>query len=204
MSVDVKIRKEILWSGENPIMLLKETSESKETTAVGFFRVDYSPAGSGHAVFIMSSDLEVNNKKLYTCITDNIKIGEWIRDNTIYQLPEFLDYDVSKVHIIRGRFSSMGNTNREWTELVSSEIGELKLTWSSLQKPFHLTVPVGAAETIKHEINTCLYPAKKAEVILNGVKAKGDAQPDKIPAGSGGNVEHSTAFLALSEVWFND
>ena len=39
MSVDVKIRKEILWSGENPIMLLKETSESKETTAVGFLEL---------------------------------------------------------------------------------------------------------------------------------------------------------------------
>ena len=96
----------------------------------------------------------------------------------------------------------MGNTNNEWTELISSELGELRLTWSNLQPPFHLTVPVGAAETIKHEINTCLYPAKKAEVVLNGIKAKGNAQPDKIPAGSGGDVAHSTAFLALSEVWF--
>ena len=49
---------------------------------------------------------------------------------------------------------------------------------------------------------SCLYPAKKAEVVLNGIKAKGNAQPDKIPAGSGGDVAHSTAFLALSEVWF--
>jgi len=202
MTVDVKIRKNILWSGENPIILLKDSPEAKETTATGFFRVDYSPAGSGHAVFIMSEDLKINNSKVFHCITDNMEIGAWIRDKTICQLPEFLNFDLSGIPIISGRFSSMGNTNNEWTELISSELGELRLTWSNLQPPFHLTVPVGAAETIKHEINTCLYPAKKAEVVLNGIKAKGNAQPDKIPAGSGGDVAHSTAFLALSEVWF--
>ena len=202
MTIDVKIRKNILWSGENPIILLKDSPETKETTAAGFFRVDYSPAGSGHAVFIISEDLKVNGNKLFHCITDNTEIGAWIRDNTICQLPEFLNFDLSNIPIISGRFSSMGNTNNEWTELISSELGELRLTWSNLQPPFHLTVPVGAAETIKHEINTCLYPAKKAEVVLNGIKAKGNAQPDKIPAGSGGDVAHSTAFLALSEVWF--
>ena len=202
MTVDVKIRKNILWSGENPIILLKDSPEAKETTATGFFRVDYSPAGSGHAVFIMSEDLKINNSKVFHCITDNMEIGAWIRDKTICQLPEFLNFDLSGIPIISGRFSSMGNTNNEWTELISSELGELRLTWSNLQPPFHLTVPVWAAETIKHEINTCLYPARKAEVALNGIKAKGNAQPDKIPAGSGGDVAHSTAFLALSEVWF--
>ena len=202
MTEDVKIKKNILWSGENPIILLKDSPEAKETTAVGFFRVDYSPAGSGHALFIMSEDLKVNNDKVFHCITDNKKIAEWIRDKTICQLPEFLNFDLSAIPLIGGRFSSMGNTNEEWSELISSELGEIRLTWSNLQPPFHLTVPVGAAETIKHEINTCLYPAKKAEVVLNGVHAKGNAQPDKIPAGSGGDVAHSTAFLALSETWF--
>jgi hypothetical protein len=202
MTVDVMIRKNILWSGENPIILLKDSPEAKETTAAGFFRVDYSPAGSGHAVFVMSDDLKVNNKKVFHCIADNEEIGAWVRNNTICQLPEFLNFDLSSIPIISGRFSSMGNTNNEWSECVSSDLGELRLTWSDLQTPFHLTVPVGAAETIKHEIQTCLYPARIAEVVLNGIKAKGSAQPDKIPAGSGGNISHSTAFLALSEVWY--
>ena len=70
MTLDVKIRKNILWSGENPIILLKDSPEAKETTATGFFRVDYSPAGSGHAVFIMSEDLKINNSKVFHCITD--------------------------------------------------------------------------------------------------------------------------------------
>ena len=64
MTVDVKTRQNIMWSGENPIILLKDTPEAEETTAVGFFRVDYSPAGSGHAVFIMS-DLEISGKRIF-------------------------------------------------------------------------------------------------------------------------------------------
>ena len=100
MTVDVKIRKNILWSGENPIILLKDSPEAKETTATGFFRVDYSSAGSGHAVFIMSEDLKINNSKVFHCITDNLEIGAWIRDKTICQLPEFLNFDLSGIPIL--------------------------------------------------------------------------------------------------------
>jgi hypothetical protein len=50
----VETRSNILWSGENPIILLKPDAKERETSAIGLFRVDYSPAGSGHAVFIVS------------------------------------------------------------------------------------------------------------------------------------------------------
>ena len=51
---ELQTRSDILWSGENPIILLKPSADAQETTAAGFFRVDYSPAGSGHAAFVIS------------------------------------------------------------------------------------------------------------------------------------------------------
>ena len=83
MTVDVKIRKNILWSGENPIILLQDSPEAKETTAVGFFRVDYSPAGSGHAVFVISDDLKVKNSKMGEVRMEN-KQKEWARGYNIF------------------------------------------------------------------------------------------------------------------------
>ena len=63
--------------------------------------------------------------------------------------------------------------------------------------PFNLVLPIGVVETIKHEINTVLYPAEEAKVVIGGRSAAGQAQPDQL-----GDQRHSTAFLALSETWY--
>ncbi len=196
---EVQTRSDILWSGENPIILLKPTAEAQESTAVGFFRVDYSPAGNGHAVFVIS-DLGGEGAaadRVFACYSDNEPLAAWIRGKTIGQLPEFQNHDLGDIPIRAGRFASVGDTRRSWTEIVSTADGEIRLTWSKLLAPFNLIVPLGAVDTIKHEINTCLYPAEEAEVVIDGRVAAGRAWPDQI-----GEARHSTAFLALSETWF--
>ena len=137
---EIQTRSDILWSGENPIILLKPSADAQETTAAGFFRVDYSPAGSGHAVFVIS-DLGGRGDaadRVFACYTDNESLAAWIRGNSIGQLPEFQNHDLSAIPIKAGRFASMGDTRRSWTEIVSTEDGELRLTWSKLLPPFNL------------------------------------------------------------------
>ena len=196
---ELQDRSDILWSGENPIFLLKPSADAQETTAAGFFRVDYSPAGSGHAAFVIS-DLGGRGDaadRVFACYTDNEAVAAWIRGNSICQLPEFQNHDLSDIPIKAGRFASMGDTRRSWSEIISTEDGEIRLTWSKLRPPFQLVLPVGVVDTIKHEIQTVLYPAQEAEVVVNGRSAAGAAQPDQL-----GDQRHSTAFLALSETWF--
>ncbi len=196
---ELQTRSDILWSGENPIILLKPSADAQETTAVGFFRVDCSPAGSGHAAFVIS-DLGgqgAEADRVFACYTDNEAVAAWIRGNSIGQLPEFQNHDLSGIPIKAGRFASMGDTRRSWTEIVSTEDGELRLTWSKLRPPFSLVLPVGVVDTIKHEIHTILYPAQEAEVVMGGRSAAGQAQTDQL-----GDQPHSTAFLALSETWY--
>jgi hypothetical protein len=123
-------RSNLLWSGENPIILLKPAAGEKETTAVGFFRVDYSPAGSGHAVFLIS-DLSPRpgEKGLFVCYSDKEGLGRWIRDTTIGTLPEFKNHDLRKIEIKPGRFAAMGDTRSSWTELISTAENEIRQTW---------------------------------------------------------------------------
>ena len=196
--IAVETRSNLLWSGENPIILLKQAAGEVETTAVGFFRVDFSPVGSGHAVFIIS-DLSprANEKGVFVCYSDKEELGRWIRDTTIGTLPEFKNHDLRKIEIKPGRFAVMGNTLSSWTEVISTAEDEVRLTWGDLRQPFNLRVPVGAVSSIPYEINTVIYPAGRAEVDINGQKAGGKVFPDKI-----GNQESSTAFLALSETWY--
>jgi hypothetical protein len=197
---EVQVRTNILWSGENPIILLKPAPDVVESTAVGFFRVDFSPAGSGHAAFVIS-DLGGAGRRedrVFACYTDRVEVGRWIREITIKTLPEFKNHDLSAIPIRAGRFSTMGNTLSSWTELISTDDGEIRLTWSQLQAPFSLRVPVGAVPSIPYEINTILYPARHAEVVVGGRTATGQVFPDRI-----GEQPHSTAFLALSETWYS-
>ena len=194
--IAVETRTKILWSGDNPIILLKPGASEKETSAIGLFRVDYSPAGSGNAVFI-ASELG-RSDEIFACYADNTVLAQWIRDTTIGTLPEFKNYDLRKIQIKIGRFASLGNTLSSWTELVSTADGEIRLTWEKLAAPFNLRVPVGAIASIPYEINTVIYPAGHAEVVFNGRSLPGKVFPDVI-----GSQPHSTAFLALSETWYH-
>lgn len=197
--IPVETRTNILWSGENSIILLKESADVVETTAIGFFRVDFSPAGSGHAVFVISDLAGAGRKedKVFACYADKTEIGQWIRDTIIGSLPEFKNHDVSRIPIRSGRFAALGNTPSSWTELISTDEGEIQLTWSKLKSPFNLRVPVGAVPSIPYEINIIIYPAEQAEAVINGRRAHGKVFPDKL-----GNQVHSTAFLAMSETWY--
>jgi len=151
----VGTRGNILWSGENPIILLKPSKTDKETTAVGFFRVDFSPAGSGHAAFVIS-DLD-GAGKVFACYTDRVEIGEWIRGTTIGTLPEFKNHDLRRIPVKRGRFAQMGDTRSSWTELISTDDGEIRLTWSGIQAPFNLHAPKGSIEST----NDCIFVASE-------------------------------------------
>jgi hypothetical protein len=197
---EFRVRTNVLWSGENPIILLKPAPDAPESTAVGFFRVDFSPVGSGHAAFIVADlgGMRSNTDRVFACYTDRLEVARWIRDTTIKTLPEFKNHDLSQIPIKPGRFTCMGNTLSSWTELISTDDGEIRLTWSQLQKPFNLVVPVGAVPSIPYEINTIIYPARKAEVVIADRIAPGQVFPDQI-----GGQEHSTAFLALSETWYS-
>ena len=123
-------RSNLLWSGENPIILLKQAAGEKETTAVGFFRVDFSPVGSGHAVFIISDVSPLDNGKgVFICYSDKEELGKWIRDTTIGTLPEFKNHDLRKIEVKPGRFAMMGNTLSSWTEVISTSEYEVRLSW---------------------------------------------------------------------------
>ncbi len=187
-------RTNILWTGQNPLILLKPSKEENESTAIGLWKIHISPAGTGCAAFIIS---ELADKNTYVaCLTDNENLAVWLQKNIVNTLPEFQSKDFSKLPIIQARFTSLGDTRRNWTELINYDQGEIRLTWSELMKPFNLFLPKGST-TIPYELNTILLPAKKAIVEINGQIATGEVYPDEYLG-----QPHSTAFLAFSEVWY--
>ncbi|HZA20244.1 MAG TPA: hypothetical protein VE889_05250, partial [Actinomycetota bacterium] len=70
---------EVVWSGENPIVSLKEDPQGEESSNVTFFRIVWSPAGTGHAGFVSSPGLG-DGPRGYT---DNMVLGRWLRDEML-------------------------------------------------------------------------------------------------------------------------
>ena len=186
----VEKRGDVLWSGDNPLIILKDTAEGPDRTAVAFFRVDYSPAGLGNAAFAIA-DLPAG--RAFACYTDHAPLGVWLRDEIVGTLPEFAAHKLRGIPIRSGRFAQLASATAR-TVLIATDDGEVRLAWGELEAPFNLRVPAGAVASIPYDLETMIYRARRAEVVIGGTHGPGHV----IRAADGG----SDAFLALNETWY--
>lgn len=183
-------RAEVLWSGDNPLIILKDTADGPDRTAVAFFRVDYSPAGPGNAAFVIA-DLPAG--RVFACYTDHAPLGAWLRDEIVGTLPEFAAHDLRAIAMRSGRFAQLASAAAR-TVLIATDDGEIRLAWDQLEAPFNLRVPVGTVASIPYDLETMVYRARRAEVVIGGATGPGQV----IRAADDG----SSAFLALNETWY--
>ncbi len=186
----IEKRGDVLWSGDNPLIVLKDTAEGPDRTAIAFFRVDYSPAGPGNAAFVIA---DVPAGRVCACYTDHAPLGTWLRDEIVGTLPEFAAHRLNAMAIRHGRFTQLASATAR-TVLIGTDEGEIRLTWDQLEPPFNLRVPVGTIASIPYDLETMVYRARRAEVVCNGAPSRGQV----IRAADGG----SSAFLALNETWY--
>jgi hypothetical protein len=185
----VEKRGDVLWSGDNPLIVLKD-ADGRERTALALFRCDHSPAGPGNAVFLIA---ELPKDRVFVCFADHAPLGRWLRDEIVGTLPEFATHDFADMPIRNGRFVQLSSPGT-WTVLVATDDGELRLTWADLEPPFNLRVPSGTVASIPFDLETMVYRARRAEIVVAGTQAPGDV----VRESDGG----SSAFLALNETWY--
>ena len=187
---------EVDWSGENPGIYLREEESGPPTCLASFFRVVYSPHGTGHAVVVLWNPQEADPRNgLYT---DNPPLAAWLRENYVAYFGSFKDNPVLKDVPVRQitKCERLGDTRHSYSEVITGPDLDMSLTWSGLQTPFMAEYPVDKSATGAHEMFSLFIPADSAEVMLNGERARGRAFPTDMQG-----KESSTAFLALSETW---
>ena len=81
------------------------------------------------------------------------------------------------------------------TERVVNDNTDLTLTWYDLLEPIAVHAPPGTGGR-SHGVYTILFPARRAQVVLNGRFASGRPQPMDREG-----REASSACLAWSETW---
>jgi len=180
---------DVVMTGENSFIRLSSDGGSTMTDRVSHWRVLWSPAGQGHALFIESPLIE-GGPLLYA---DNAGVARYLQ-RTIEVLLHKPFADES-LPIIDAEFARTGSSLSTVEERIGTSDDEIVLSWWDLMKPFILTMPPGAMQRPLGVYSTFI-PARSAQLAVNGEASR--AKP--FPQERFGRPS-SSCCLAWSESW---
>jgi hypothetical protein len=177
-----------VMTGENSFVRLSNDGGKTIAERVSHWRVLWSPAGQGHALFIEGSLLD--GIRVYS---DNPAVARFLQ-RTIEVLLHKPFADES-LPIVEAKFIRSGNSLSTVEERVVSREDEILMAWWDLMDPFVLTMPPGSLGRPLGVYSTFL-PAKSAQLSVNGKAAAAKVFPQE----RGGRAS-SSCVLAWSETW---
>jgi len=180
---------QVLMTGENSFIRLSPDQGKTMTDRLSHWRVLWCPAGTGHALF-MKSELTGGTVRVYS---DNAAVARWLQ-RTIESIlfPEFAD---TATPVIAAAFERFGDPRSSAVELIESDDDIVRMTWYDGIEPFVLNMPPGW-DGRPIGVYTTFFPARSAQVSLNGRFASGTPWPE-----TRGDRQSSSAVLAWSETW---
>jgi len=180
---------DVVMTGENSFIRLSHDGGKTLSDRVSHWRVLWSPAGQGHALFI-ESPLTGKAPRVYS---DNAGVARFLQRTIEVMLhPPFAD---ESLPVIDAAFERTGNSLSTVEERVDSDEDSIILAYWDLLPPFILTMPPGAMNRPLGVYSTFL-PARSAQLSVNGEAAKGQVfRADRFgkPA--------TSCCLAWSESW---
>jgi hypothetical protein len=180
---------DVVMTGENSFIRLSVDGGKTIEDRVSHWRVLWSPAGQGHALFI-ESPLTGKGPRVYA---DNAGVARFLQraiESLLYK-----DFAVESLPVIDAKFERTGNSLSTVEERVVSEKDEIILTYWDLMEPFVLTMPPGAMNRPLGVYSTFL-PARSAQLSVNG-----EAATAKVFLQDRFGKPASSCCLAWSETW---
>jgi hypothetical protein len=155
---------DVVMTGENSFIRLSNDGGKTIQSRVSHWRVLWSPAGQGHALFIEQN----SNVRIYA---DNAGDARYLqREIEVLLHKPFADESFPVMH---AEFTRRGDCLSTVEEVVKSEKDNLILSWWNLMSPFILTMPPGAMGRPLGVYSTFL-PAKSAQLMVNGKAGEGE------------------------------
>jgi hypothetical protein len=179
---------DVMMTGENSFVRLSNDGGKAIADRVSHWRVLWSPAGQGHALFIESP--LTSGIKIYS---DNAGVARYLQRTieTLLHQP-FAD---ESLPVFDAEFQRTGNSLSTVDERVVSKDEEIILSWWDLMAPFVLTMPPGAMNRPLGVYSTFI-PARSAQLSVNGVAATAKVFPQERFG-----KPSSSCCLAWSESW---
>jgi hypothetical protein len=180
---------DVVMTGENSFVRLSDDGGKTIADRVSHWRVLWSSAGQGHALFI-ESPLTGKGPRVYA---DNAGVARFLQRTIEVLLHK--PFASESLPVIDAEFERTGNSLSTVEERVISDEDEIILSWWDLMAPFVLTVPPGAMDRPIGVYSTFL-PARGAQLSVNG-----NAATAKLFMQDRFGKQGSSCCLAWSETW---
>ena len=186
----------ILVAGENPAITLRDKEGGTALTSVNFWRVHWSPVGSGAVCFVTvsgqssvgQSSVGQSGGDLRIAVHDNPKVLDYVTKELMSSL--MASFNTPPYTPVRGTIAQSGDTVNERKETCKSDSHTIELVWRGFSEPTWVDIKPGANVLMTFT----MVMASGADVIINGKKAPGGVF-------RGGPGSFPPSFLALNETW---
>lgn len=178
-----------VMTGENSFIRLSSDEGTTFPHRASHWRVFWSPAGQGHALFL-ESPLVGKSPRIYS---DNPAVARFLQRTIEVLLHK--PFAEESLPIVEARFERGGHSLSTVEERIVSARESILMSWWDLLPPFILTMPPGAMNRPLGVYSTFL-PARAAQLSVNHETA--DGRP--IPQERSGRPS-TTCCLAWSETW---
>ncbi len=180
---------QLMMIGENSFVRLTKDNGQTAATRCSHWRVLWSPAGPGHALFVDSR--LVGGVRIYA---DNVAMARYLQKEIEYLL--YKPFGDLATPVIAATFAREGTPPGVCAEVLHTDTGEIRLSWSDFLTPFNFEAPVGF-DGRPIGCQTTFFPANTASLALNGQAAEGT--PWRLDRAG---KPCTTACLAWCETWF--
>ena len=150
---------ELILIGENSFVRLSKDGGQSAATRCSHWRVLWSPAGAGHALFVDSS--LVGGVCIYA---DSTPLARFLQKEIEYLL--YKAFGDTTVAVTPATFAREGTPPAVCAEIVRAGQEEIRLEWSDFFKPFNFAAPPGF-DNRPIGVQTTFFPARAAALAVS-------------------------------------
>ena len=182
---------EVAWSGDNSGVYLRHRPDGDYVTRASYFRVTYSPHGTGDVLVLLSGSINV-------CLHDNEDLARWLVQDFARHFPQFRSSpEMDRTAYVRlDAHASEGDARTGIRERFRAPGFAVELVWAPAGDAFYVVLPPERSATGKHEMYSLFFDVWDASVFLDGRRLPGVVTERELHG-----RRAPTSFLALSETW---
>ncbi|MBI3824059.1 MAG: hypothetical protein HY289_15430 [Planctomycetes bacterium] len=180
---------ELILIGENSFIRLTTDGGKSASTRSSHWRVLWSPAGAGHALFVDSPLTE--GVRIYT---DSVPLARFLQKEIEHLL--YKPFGDMAAPVVSAAFTRAGTPPGSCAEIIRADKEDVRMTWSDFLTPFNFEAPPGFDQR-PIGCQTTFFPARIAALSRNDRHAEGD--PWRLDRAG---KPCTTSCLAWCETWF--
>lgn len=191
---DIRITREVIFAGDNPLLMLYAPG-TDEVVAVGsYWRCTWSAAGAGEALVIwVDRAAGLGDRAPVGIFTDNAPMARLVWDRFNSQWDRLQGRGIEDRDIQPARFATLGDGMRRYRVTCAVGTTAIELEWRDALDVFHaVTRPVVGGS--QWEVANVVLPCADGSMRVDGVAVSGEVHQ---PEGD----YRSSAFLAFTETW---